>query len=30
MDIRRIENVTESDIERIEKYQTARQKLSAP
>ena len=30
MDIRRIENVTESDIERIQKYHTARKKLSAP
>ena len=30
MDIRRIENVTERDIERIQKYQTAREKLSAP
>jgi len=30
MDIRRIENVTERDIERMQKYQTARKKLSAP
>jgi len=30
MDIRRIENVTERDIERIQKYQAARGKLSAP
>jgi (p)ppGpp synthase/HD superfamily hydrolase len=30
MDIRRIRNVTESDIERIRKYHTAREKLSAP
>ena len=30
MDIRRIENVTERDIERIQKYQTAWEKLSAP
>ena len=30
MDIRRIENVTECDIERMQKYQAARQKLSAP
>jgi (p)ppGpp synthase/HD superfamily hydrolase len=30
MDIRRIENVTERDIERMQKYQAARQKLSAP
>jgi (p)ppGpp synthase/HD superfamily hydrolase len=30
MDIRRIENVTERDIERIQKYQAAWEKLSAP
>jgi (p)ppGpp synthase/HD superfamily hydrolase len=30
MDIRRIENVTGRDIERIQKYQAAREKLSAP
>ena len=30
MDIRRIENVTERDIERMQKYQAAREKLSAP
>ena len=30
MDIRRIENVTERDIERMQKYQTAREKLGAP
>ena len=30
LDIRRIENVTERDIERIQKYQAAREKLSAP
>jgi len=30
MDIRRIENVTESDIARIQKYHAAREKLSAP
>ncbi|MCX5897442.1 MAG: HD domain-containing protein [Proteobacteria bacterium] len=30
MDIRRIENVTERDIERIQKYQAAWGKLSAP
>ena len=30
MDIRRIEYVTEHDIDRLQKYQTAREKLSAP